>query len=96
MKTRIVRVNGTPLRIPEDELPDPHPDGYGPAYGIDDEPCGATEPDWPDGSGGVAICTLPPHETSPEHGTAHIAHGGEYNVIAIWGEPAIMTDDGND
>jgi len=93
MKTRIVRINGTPLRVVWNELPDPYPDGYGPAYGTGDTTCDALEPDWPDGTGGVAVCTMPVHDDSAGHGTVHIAHGGQNEVIAIWGEPALLSDD---
>jgi hypothetical protein len=74
MDTKIVRMNGVPVRVPHEELTDP--DKYS------GEPCGATEPYWPDSEGG-ATCTLAPHETGPA-GSAHIAHDGDWNVIAIW------------
>lgn len=74
MNTRIVRIEGVAFRVPSEELPDPH--GDSPAGG-----CGAYEPDWPDLHGG-AVCTLAPHTRT----VAHIAHGGEYEVIAIWRE----------
>lgn len=80
-KTKIVRLNGTPIRVNREELTDP--DTYR------GQPCGATEPEWPGGQGG-AFCTLAPHETGPR--TAHIAHDGSWNVIAIWWDaPAIIT-----
>ena len=90
-RTRLVRINGGVFRILSDELPDPHPDGYGPAYGPEyGDSCGAEEPDWP-GMAGCAVCTLPPHSTDPRHGVMHIAHNGDDQVIAIWGE-TVMTD----
>jgi len=82
METRIVRVNGTPLRVPMDELPDPNLGGIA-------ETCGATEPNWPDGTGGSLICTLARHDDSGERGTVHIAHSGQLTVLAIWGNEAL-------
>lgn len=71
METKEVRVNGHVFTVPYEEMTDP--DKYR------GEPCGSTEPYWGDSSGG-ATCTLEPH--APE--VAHIAHDGEWNVIAIW------------
>jgi hypothetical protein len=76
MTTKLVRVNGTLLRVPSDELTDPLA-GFGSGF------CEAEEPDWP-GLIGSAVCTLPPHSED----VAHIAHDGGRNVIAIWGNPA--------
>lgn len=78
---RIIRVNGTPVRIPAAEFPDPAPNRAG-------EQCGEIEIEGPNGEGGVAVCTLPPHDDSPGLGTWHIAHDGEGQVLAIWGPPA--------
>lgn len=82
--TKVVRMNGTPVRVPAGELTDPHP------HIPQDTPCccGAAEPDWPDGQGG-AFCTIAVHGTGPD-GTAHIAHNGSRDVIAIWWDaPAV-------
>lgn len=84
--TTVVRVNSVPFRIPHDEMQDPHADSLGL-----DSWCGETEPDWPDGQGGSVICTLAPHSGGPS-GTVHIARGGEDEIIAIWGEPALVHD----
>jgi hypothetical protein len=78
MDTRIVRINGIPFRIIADELPDPHPERPGRA-------CAADEPDNPYGA---AVCTLDGHGAD----IMHIGHDGERRVIAMWGEPAVVTD----
>jgi hypothetical protein len=98
LETRIVRINGGFYRIPWCELPDPHPDGYGPSHGPRfGETCGATEPDWPACDLGGATCTLPPHAgDDPERGTMHIAHNGESQVIAIWGRTTVTDADFTD
>jgi hypothetical protein len=78
MDTRIVRINGVPYRIPADELPDAH----------SDRPGGTCRAEEPDNLYGAAVCTLDAH--GPD--VMHIAAGGEWDVIAIWGEPAVVTN----
>jgi hypothetical protein len=85
MNTTIVRVNGVPMRMPHDEMRDPHQGA--PIAST----CGALEPDWPDGQGGNVRCTRPPHSAGPS-GTVHIARGGEDEVLAIWGATALIDD----
>ena len=78
MDTRIIRINGVPVRVPREQLHE-HPP-------FEDNVCGVPEPDWPDGTGGDVVCTLPPHETGPS-GLAHMANdaGAFYaRIIAIW------------
>ena len=79
--SKIVRMNGIPVRVPSDQLIDPDPARR--------TICEAPEPEWPDGSGGVVVCTLAPHATGPD-GSAHIANNAGADVIAIWwGTPAV-------
>jgi hypothetical protein len=85
--TVLVRVNGVPFRMPHDEMQDPRTDHHGPPSW-----CGETEPDWPDGQGGTVVCTLAPHPAGPS-GTVHIARGGQDEIIAVWGTPALVRDD---
>ena len=82
MKT--VRLNGIPVRVPAEELTDPDT--------FTGTPCQATEPEWPGGSGGSAACTLAPHGTGPD-GSAHIAHNGSWDVIAIWWDAPAQPND---
>jgi hypothetical protein len=87
-ETKIVRVNGIPVRVPAEELTDPDKFSGG-------APCAAVEPWWPTGRG-EASCTIAPHETGPA-GTAHIAHDGSWNVLAIWWDvPAVPGPDDDD
>jgi hypothetical protein len=74
VKTRIVRINCAPFRVPADELPDPNADRPGGT-------CRAGEPN------GGAVCTLDVH--APD--IMHIAHGGNGEVIAMWGSVAVAT-----
>lgn len=75
---RTVHVNGVPLRVPQEELPDPHP-----------ELAGGSCP-WLDQATN-AVCTV-----SGPHGTAHIAHDGCGQVIALWDEEhGYCPQDGN-
>jgi hypothetical protein len=78
---RLVRVNGACLRVPWPELPDPDDC----RLAVD---CGAYEPHWPEWHG-TAVCTLAPHPLC----VSHIAHGGQWKVIAIWTDPAAAACD---
>jgi hypothetical protein len=63
----------------------------------DGEWCPATEPDWPDGSGGQVVCCLAVHETGPA-GLAHIANNAGSplgDVIAIWWDVPAVPGDGD-
>ena len=81
--TKIVRIQGVRVRVPRAELTD--------ALSFWGDPCDATEPEWPDGSGGEVVCTLPPHPAGAS-GIAHIANNADAvgaDIIAIWwDEPA--------
>lgn len=88
METLIVRIMGTPVRVPRDHFTEASPN--------EGEFCETTEPCWPDGSGGGVVCTLPPHESGPD-GTAHMANNAdavEASIIAIWWDtPAVINGD---
>jgi hypothetical protein len=73
MTGKQVRIQGAVFTVPADELTDPHPDAAG--------KCKAVEPDWSPVSGG-SVCTIGCHPAS----TAHVAHDGDRNVIAIWND----------
>jgi hypothetical protein len=90
MNTKIVRMNGVPVRVPSDQLTDPDP------WRAED--CGAREPEWPDGMGGQVVCTLPPHaRPDGPDGVAHMANNAASDIIAIWWDvPAVWNvDDDN-
>jgi len=91
MKTRIIRIQGVPTRVP---------DGMFTQCNIHAGPaCTATEPYWEDGSGGQVICDLPAHPTGAA-GMAHIANNAGYpegDIIAIWHDiPAVPGDTDED
>jgi hypothetical protein len=87
MKTRIIRIQGIPARVPDGMFTQANT-GPGPF-------CETTEPNWPDGCGGTVVCCLPRHESGP-YGQAHIANNAGWpsgDVIAIWQDtPAIPAD----
>lgn len=90
MGTKIVRMNGTPVRVPSNMLTDPD------TFARTGPGCDAIEPDWPDGTGGMVVCTLDPHPTGPD-GLAHIANNGSCDIIAIWWDaPARPNSDDDD